>query len=163
MTSDKQMREEARNPRFEFAFEAHLDVGRPVFIPNVPSGGRRGFAPILGGDFEGPRLRGIIRPGGGDWPHVRMDGVGAPDSRCVLENEDGTLIYMQNRAYRHGPPEVIKRVEQRLEVDRDAYYFVTAPVFETSLGQHDWLTKHIFVALGDRTPEKLIFRVFLVS
>jgi hypothetical protein len=70
---------------------------------------------------------------------------------------------MQNRAYRHGPPEVIKRVEQRLEVDRDAYYFVTAPVFETSLGQHDWLTKHIFVALGDRTPEKLIFRVFLVS
>jgi hypothetical protein len=70
---------------------------------------------------------------------------------------------MQNRAYRHGPPEVIERVLQRLEVDPDTYYFVSAPVFETSLGQHDWLTKHIFVAIGDRTPEKLIFRVFMVS
>jgi hypothetical protein len=37
--------------------------------------GVRSFVPIAGGDFEGPRLRGKILPGGGDWLLLRSDGV----------------------------------------------------------------------------------------
>lgn len=37
--------------------------------------GTRVTAPIASGHFEGPRLRGKVLPGGGDWTLLRGDGV----------------------------------------------------------------------------------------
>ena len=43
-------------------------------IGPVPHGTRL-TAPITDGHFEGPRLRGKVLPGGGDWTLLRGDGV----------------------------------------------------------------------------------------
>src|SRR5262245_36196183 len=39
------------------------------------SHGVRSIVPVTGGEFEGPRLRGKVLPGGGDWLLLRSDDV----------------------------------------------------------------------------------------
>ena len=58
-----------------------------------PRGARLTF-PIIGGSFEGDRLRGKVLPGGGDWVIKRPDGVLELDLRLTLETDDGALIHM---------------------------------------------------------------------
>ena len=62
-------------------------------IGEVPHG-TRVTAPIASGHFEGPRLRGKVLPGGGDWTLLRSDGVLELDLRITLETDDGALIHM---------------------------------------------------------------------
>ena len=62
-------------------------------IGAVPHG-TRVIAPIASGHFEGPRLRGKVLPGGGDWTLLRGDGVLELDLRLTLETDDGALIHM---------------------------------------------------------------------
>src|SRR5438045_8053055 len=56
-----------------------------------PHGTRLTF-PIIGGSFEGDRLRGKVLPGGGDWVLRRPDGVLDLDLRITLGPDDGALI-----------------------------------------------------------------------
>lgn len=45
-----------------------------------------------GGEIRGPRVRGKVRPVGGDWVTVRKDGVALQDVRTTFETHDGALI-----------------------------------------------------------------------
>src|ERR1700740_619255 len=69
--------------------------------------GIRSVVPVTGGDFEGPRLRGRVLPGGGDWLLLRSDGVLELDLRITLETDDHALVYMTFQGLRHGPPDLI--------------------------------------------------------
>src|SRR5438477_5869113 len=73
----------------------------PQRIGAVPHG-TRVTAPIASGHFEGPRLRGKVLPGGGDWTLLRPDGVLELDLRITLETDDGALIHMTFFGIRHG-------------------------------------------------------------
>ena len=99
-------------------------------IGAVPHG-TRVTAPIASGHFEGPRLRGKVLPGGGDWTLLRGDGVLELDLRLTLETDDGALIHMTSFGLRHGPPEVIAALARGESVDPSTYYFRTTPRFET--------------------------------
>ena len=99
-------------------------------IGAVPHG-TRVTAPIASGHFEGPRLRGKVLPGGGDWTLLRADGVLELDLRVTLETDDGALIHMTSFGLRHGPPEVIAALARGERVDPSTYYFRTTPRFET--------------------------------
>src|SRR6202045_5333814 len=80
-------------------------VAMPQSIGAVPHGTRR-TVPITGGDFEGPRLRGTVLPGGSaDWLLLRADGVLEMDLRVTLRTDDGALISMRSFGLRNGPPE----------------------------------------------------------
>src|SRR5437899_846387 len=81
-------------------------------IGAVPHG-TRVTAPIASGHFEGPRLRGKVLPGGGDWTLLRGDGVLELDLRLTLETDDGALIHMTSFGLRHGPPEVMAALTRR--------------------------------------------------
>src|SRR2546425_12595313 len=72
-------------------------------IGAVPHGTRL-TAAIGSGHFEGPRLRGKVLPGGGDWTLLRGDGVLELDLRLTLETDDGALIHMTSVGIRHDPP-----------------------------------------------------------
>src|SRR6266571_6674659 len=85
----------------------------PQKLGTVPHG-IRSIVPVTGGDFEGPRLRGKVLPGGGDWLLLRPDGVLELDLRITLETDDHALIYMTFQGLRHDP------------------YFRTLPRYETS-------------------------------
>lgn len=141
-------------PKFEFAFSVRLKLGNVIRISGNTRGEDRYFVDVLEGTFEGPNLKGIVLVGtGGDYPLARPDGTLDFDARYFLREDDGTIIYLQNRGFRWGSPEVMKRLSNHEEVDISEYYMRTAPSFEVAAGPHDWLAKHIFVGIGQKTPE----------
>ena len=60
------------------------------------------------------------------------------------------MIDMTSFGLRHGPPETIAALARGEAVDPSAYYFRTAPRFETSAPQYAFLNRLIAVASGDR-------------
>jgi hypothetical protein len=112
--------------------------------------GRRRIIGITGGTFSGPRLAGRILPGGADWQLLRADGVAYLDARYTLETDDGALIYVNNKGYRHGPKDVIERLARGDKVDPALYYMRATPWFETSASAYAWLNRSICIATGAR-------------
>jgi hypothetical protein len=136
-----------------------VTVAPPQTIGAVPHGTRRS-APLTGGDFEGPRLRGTVLPGGsGDWLLLRSDGVLELDFRATLRTDDGALISMKSFGLRHGPPEVISAIARGEAVDPATYYFRTTPRFETAHPSYAFLNRLVAVASGDRRAEGPIYTV----
>ena len=121
--------------------------------------GVRVTAPIAGGRFEGPRLRGVVLPGGGDWTLLRPDGVLELDLRVTLETDDGALIHLASFGLRHGPPEVLAALARGERVDPSAYYFRTTPRFETAHPKYAFLNRLVAVASGDRLPDGPIYTI----
>src|SRR5260370_25523278 len=64
----------------------------PEVIGPVPEGIRVNFYSTGGGELTGPKVRGKVRPVGGDWMTVRNDGIGILDARVTLETDDAALI-----------------------------------------------------------------------
>jgi hypothetical protein len=148
-------------PVLEFAFEAAVSVA-PRFSLGAVQGGERRVIPITGGVVTGPLLNGIVVPGGADWQLVQPDGLIDLTARYTIEAADGTLIGVVNRGLRHGPPEVLARLAAGEAVDPGLIYFRTTPVFEAPAGPHGWLARHIFVATGERHPDGVLIRFFVV-
>src|SRR5262249_3625872 len=130
----------------------------PQKLGTVPHG-TRVIAPIAGGTFEGPRLRGKVLPGGGDWTLLRPDGVLELDLRITLETDDGAWIYMTSFGLRLGPPAGLAALARGESVDPAKYYFRTAPRFETSAPQYAFLNGLIAIASGDRRPSGPIYTI----
>lgn len=133
-------------------------VAAPQKLGAVPHG-TRAIVSITGGTFEGPRLRGRVLPGGGDWTLLRADGVLELDLRLTLETDDGARIHMASFGLRHGPPEVIAALARGEIVDPASYYFRTTPRFETGAPKYAFLNRLFAVATGDRRPTGPIYTI----
>lgn len=125
----------------EFVFELLLDVD-----PQVDAGAVR-IAPVTGGTFAGPGIRGTVRPGGADWI-TQVSGHSSLDVRITLETDDGAVIYMTYTG-------VVRRGD-------DGVYWRVRPVFSTASEKYDWLN-HI-VAVGKNKPVqgKVAYDVFRI-
>src|SRR5262249_17891012 len=130
----------------------------PQKLGTVPHGIRT-IIPVIGGDFEGPRLRGKILPGGGDWLVLRSDGVLELDLRITLEHHDHALFKMTFQGLRHGPPEVIAALGRGEVVDPASYYFRTVPRFETSTEKYAFLNRIVTVGVGEPRPGGAVHRI----
>lgn len=146
----------------EHLFDINLQVEAPLQLLGHTPFGERKIAKVTGGSFEGPGLKGTVRGGGGDWILVRNDGVTQLDVRLVLETDDSALIYMAYKGLRHGPEEVMARLNVGQTVNRDDYYFRITPSFETSADKYLWLNKAVCVGAGDRTPGGPVYNVYRV-
>jgi Protein of unknown function (DUF3237) len=133
-------------------------VAGPQRIGAAPHGTRI-TSPITEGHFEGPRLRGRVLAGGGDWTLLRADGVLELDFRVTLETDDGALIHMTSFGLRHGPPEVIAALGRGESVDPSTYYFRTTPRFETGHPQYAFLNRLLAVSSGDRRAAGPIYTI----
>ena len=135
-----------------------VTIAGPQKIGAVPHG-TRVTAPIASGHFEGPRLRGKVLPGGGDWTLLRGDGVLELDLRVTLETDDGALIHLASFGLRHGPPEVLAALARGETVDPATYYFRTTPRFETAHPAYAFLNRLVAVASGDRRADGPIYTI----
>jgi Protein of unknown function (DUF3237) len=136
-----------------------VNVMPPQNVGAVPLGTRR-IAPISGGVFDGPRLRGTVLPGGSaDWLLLRPDDVLEMDLRVTLRTHDGALISMKSVGLRHGPPEVMAAIGRGERVDPASYYFRTTPRFQTAHPAYDFLNRLVAVATGDRRAEGPIYTI----
>src|SRR5206468_2652908 len=110
----------------EYLARVRAEVAAPQLLGATPLGERR-IVPILGGEIDGPALRGRILPGGADWQLVSADGTGSLEARYTVETHDGALVYVRNLGLRHGPPEVLERIRRGEAVDPAEYYFRSTP------------------------------------
>jgi hypothetical protein len=127
-------------------------------IGAVPKG-TRATVPISGGTFEGPRLRGKVLPGGGDWTLLRSDGVLELDLRVTLETDDGALLHMASFGFRHGPPEVLAALGRGEAVDPAAYYFRTTVRFDTANPKYAFMNRLLAASTGDRRATGPIYTI----
>ncbi len=147
--------------RTSHLFTLKLAVNGMQAIGETPVGNRR-VGLVAGGTFEGPKLRGTVLPSGTDWIIGRPDGVTTLDVRLVLETEDKATIGMTYRGLRHGPADVMAKVNGGEFVDPALYYFRTSVIFETAAPQYAWLNKIIAIGTGSRPPEGPVYDVFEV-
>ena len=144
----------------EFLFTIALEW-QVLTLGDTPYGVRR-IGHLTGGSFEGPKLKGIVLPGGSTWSLLRRDDVLEIDVRLVLETDDQQHIYVTWKGLRHGPREVIDRVNRGENVDPGLYYFRTTPYFETSSAKYTWLNRICSIATGSRTGSRRTLHVFQV-
>ena len=149
------------DPALEFLFEITLQIDRPQRIGETGRGNRQ-IVPVTGGAFEGPRLKGRVLPGGGDWSVVRPDGVAELDVRVTLETEDGALIYASYPGYLTNLPLIGGRWRAGEAVPLDEYDFAVTPRFETAAEQYAWLTRTICIGAGEVIPRAVRYRVYAV-
>ena len=142
-------------------FTMRLDVRPIVSIGSTPNGFRRiGF--VTGGEIAGERIRGRVLNDANDWQVRRHDGSVALDVRLAFETDRGALVTMAYRGLRHGPIEVIDRLERGETVDPTSYYFRIAPTFETGDADLRWLNGVLAIGIGHRFPEGPIYNIFEV-
>jgi hypothetical protein len=149
-------------PELQFAFEIEVEVGAPLDFGQTQNGHRR-VVPIQGGRVSGPKLQGRILQGGADWQILRPDGAADLDARYTIQTDDDALIYVVNRGVRHGPADVLARMNRGERVDPGSYYFRSVATFETSAAKCDWLTRAILLGVGERYPDKVAIRFWEVA
>lgn len=113
-----------------------LVTSETVEVGSTPHGNLSIF-PVLGGSFEGERLRGKVLAGGGDWVTANADGTFALDLRITLETDDGALIHMTFTGVRD---------------DRN-HYLRTLPRFETASEKYAFLNRLLSVGIGEIRPD----------
>lgn len=143
-------------------FELTLNVPHIADLGPTPNGHRR-IATVVGGRFTGERLNGTVEAApGGDWLLLRSDGVLVLDVRLTLRTHDDALIFMSYRGLRHGPADVMARLNAGQAVDPASYYFRISPILETSDERYSWLNRIVAVGTGRREPSGPIYQVYEV-
>jgi hypothetical protein len=139
--------------RTEFVLEARVQCDAARVIGNGKHG-RRVVIPIVGGTFEGPRIRGEVLPGGADWQVFRADGIMELEALYTLRADDGALVSVRNRGLTCLRPEALSAA------DLPGPYVRTVPEFEAATdGPHAWLNRWLFVG----TLQVLSFDPLLVQ
>lgn len=149
-------------PGFDYAFELRVDVEDAVPVGGaVPDEGLH-FAPITGGDFDGPLLSGTVRSGGGDW-WVGAGPVARLDARYLIEartNDGVAAVDVVNRGYWRIAESAVARLEAGEHVGEDELYYRTAFVFQTESAELRWLTESQFIGYARPEPGRVVIRVF---
>ena len=91
------------------------------------------------------------------------DGFSELDSRYTLETASGELILVQNRGIRHAAADVMRRLLAGESVDPSAVYFRTIPTFETSAPRLQWLSRSVFIGIGERKPLSVVIQFWRVA
>jgi hypothetical protein len=139
----------------------HLDVRKLQIVGATPGAFRR-IGVVPSGSFVGERLSGEILEGGSDWQTIRGDGSMTLNVRLVLKTMDDDLIGMTYQGVRHGPPDILARIDRGEVVDPASYYFRINPLFETSAPKYDWINRIVAVGIGHRRADGPIYSVFEV-
>lgn len=140
-------------PQFEHAFSIAVTLSKPYWLRPTTMGATRAAVYAAEGSVEGVINGRVIPMSGGDWPLLRPDGVIDFDARYMLELDDGTIVYMQNRGYRWAyTQEVAERMARNEPADPSEYYMRVSPKFDVPEGPHDWLAKHVFVGVAEKIP-----------
>lgn len=148
-------------PKTESLMQLRADLQEPQSLGETPLGGRRIFY-VKSGSFAGPRLRGDVLPGGGDWVLVRRDGVSQLDVRITLRSEDGSLIFVNYRGVSDITPDIRARIAKGEDVPSSHYYFRITPVFETASDKLAWLNRLVAIGIGKRTATGVTYDIFAV-
>jgi hypothetical protein len=142
----------------------YVDLVAPIWEMGKTSDlGKRRIIPITGGKFEGPMIKGKILNNGADWQIVTQDGTAIIDTRYLLEADDGSLIYLQTKGFRYGPPEVLAKVGKGEAVDPNLYSFRCTMSFETASKKYGFLNRAIGICIAMRLGNAVVYDAYIVK
>lgn len=140
--------ETPRAPAFEYLGRLRADISSRTVVENGPQGTRT-IAQIVGGRFEGERLKATVQTPAGDWITNRADGTYKLDVRLTLKTDDGAFILVTYNGVGH-------------TTDKGAS-LRAAPLFETGDPRYTWLTQLQAVAVGERIGGTVSYDVYALK
>ena len=130
----------------------------PVDAGAGPFGTRMIFE-VVGGTFEGARLKGEFLTGGGDWMLIDATATGRLDVRGTMKTDDGAIIYVQYP----GVMVINEKAQAALaggSFDFGDTYFMIQPRFETGDERYAWLNAVVAVGEGRAGAGWVEYRVY---
>jgi hypothetical protein len=135
-------------PEFEYLGTLRAETGARTVAENGPQGTRT-IVQIVGGRFEGPRVKASVQTPAGDWITNRADGSYRLDVRLTLKTDDGALILVTYNG---------------IGQTRGAGASLrAAPLFETGDSRYAWLTQLQAVALGERAGNTVSYDIYALK
>jgi hypothetical protein len=153
---------DAIEPKLEHLFDMHVDLEPPQIVGATPGGTRQIFI-VKAGTFDGPRLKGEVLPGGGDWATIRPDGAVQLDVRATLRTSDGALVYTYYTGVIADALDTAGRVFGGEDVALSDYHFYTNPMFQTSAEQYAWLNLTVAIGRGRIIAGGVEYRIWAVN
>ncbi len=156
----------ATPPSLRHVFTLDVSVSPPIeagTVIGLNSRGMRRIIPITGGVVTSHVAElpdGKVVNAGADFQIVVSETCADLEARYMLELDDGSHIYVVNRALRRGSKEDIAALVRGERVDPARIYFRCVPQFEVEGSKHQWLTESIFVGTGERAPDGVKIRIF---
>lgn len=148
--------------RTEFLYRVHIDV-EGFYEVGTTFRGQRTIVRVKGGWFEGPRLRGEVLPGTGDWFIMRPGGVAEGDVRDAYRTHDGHVIYVSYRGILNIPGAVWERLRRGEDVPYSEYYLRGQPMYETAVDSpYAWLNDILAVSVGKQEALGVTYDVYQV-
>jgi hypothetical protein len=146
---------------FLCTLSAYVDWRKVIDVGATPHGTRQ-VVYINGGKFEGPKINGVVLPGGGDWFIRRADQMVEVDVRCVLRTNDNHLIYCRLRGINEMTADVAVRAIAGDSIASWNYYFRVTVAIETGSKKYAWLNRIVAVGTGDLTPAGVEYKIYTV-
>ncbi|GFG49814.1 hypothetical protein CQY20_03935 [Mycolicibacterium agri] len=142
----------------EHFFDMHVEL-QPAQLFSTTLGTRLTFI-VDGAVVDGPRLRGEMLPGGGDWLLVGSDGVGRVDIRATLRTHDDALIHFESRGVITIPADGLDRLAAAEVLPFDETYVRTTPKFETGDERYLWLNGIVALGYGVLSQNRVDYRIY---
>lgn len=140
----------------------NVDSAKSAQIGMTPNGYRT-IAPIIGGNFDGPQMKGTVLPGGADWVLLPEPGKMLIDVRLTLETQTGGLIYTQYGGRFHGTADAMRKLAKGEALPSDSYSLVTHVRFETGVEELAWLNHIVAVGIGEQSGFNPIYEIYQIG
>ena len=137
-----------RSPAFEYLGTLRAETGTRTVVENGPQGTRT-IVQVVGGRFEGPRLKASVQTPAGDWITNRADGSYRLDVRLTLKTDDGALILVTYNGIGQ-------------TTDAGASLRI-APLFETGDSRYVWLTRLQAIGVGERVGTTVKYDIYALK
>jgi len=142
-------------PDLEFVMELKVNCEAP-FSCGMTSHGERVVIPIVGGTFEGPKLKGTILSGGADYQYVdQKNGRNEIEAIYCIKTDDGVNIHIRNCGL---------IVMGKGDNGAPQFYFRTAPKFDApNDSKYAWLNNAIFICAPGMGQGYISLNVWMVK
>ena len=137
-----------RSPAFKYLGTLRAETGTRTVVENGPQGTRT-IVQVVGGRFEGPRLKASVQTPAGDWITNRADGSYRLDVRLTLKTDDGALILVTYNG-----------IGQTTNAGASLRI---APLFETGDSRYLWLTRLQAVGIGERVGTTVKYDIYALK
>ena len=124
-------------PQLEYVVELKVKC-EGAYQVGQTSHGNRFIIPIVGGTFEGPKMKGTILSGGADY-QLQDNAHGRTEVEAIysIKTDDGVNIHVRNKGL---------ICTSKDENGNPQFYFRTTPQFEAPFdSKYAWLNNAIFV------------------
>jgi Protein of unknown function (DUF3237) len=141
-------RDQPRAPALDHLGTLSIETGTRTVIENGPQGTRT-VVQVVGGRFDGPRLKASVEIPAGDWITNRADGSYRLDVRLTLKTDDGALILVTYNG-----------IGQTTSAGASLR---VAPLFETGDSRYVWLTRLQAIGVGERVGTTVKYELYALK